>query len=135
MDEFIIKIVKSGKSRIFIIVIALLLAALSYYVFGARKRTKAVFPVDEVSSVNEIVKLNYEIPLVKINVSKFRVAKTKVKKTIVEDSSMINFYRQAYSKTGEFDYNDEGEEDENDVSGGYIKNVKSQYPSKVILSR
>lgn len=86
----------------------------TFYVFFYEKRTKAIYAVTSTNSVNEVIKLDYKIPLIEVNIAKFHTAKKYAKKTIEEDSTLIDFYKQAYSNSSEYNYDNE------DYSGDYI---------------
>lgn len=128
---------KKIKITIIVIPLILLLMEVIFCVLIHKKRPKAVYTVDNVVPVNEIIKLDYKIPLMEINVSKFHIAKNNAKKTIEKDNSLIDFYKQAYSYFSKYNYDGikDNEEDIYTNNKVPIKNVDYQYSPQNNISR
>ncbi len=128
---------KKIKITIIVIPLILLLMEVFFCVLIHKKRPKAVYTVDNVVPVNEIIKLDYKIPLMEINVSKFHIAKNNAKKTIEKDNSLIDFYKQAYSYFSKYNYDGikDNEEDIYTNNKVPIKNVDYQYSPQNNISR
>ena len=128
---------KKIKITIIVIPLILLLMEVIFCVLIHKKRPKAVYTVDNVVPVNEIIKLDYKIPLMEINVSKFHIAKNNAKKTIEKDNSLIDFYKQAYSYFSKYNYDGikDNEEDIYKNNKVPIKNVDYQYSPQNNISR